>query len=164
MANRYKQRNFGAHHSCVPVFECPRESLEFSNSLYDKNKGLTHYFLHTAHGEKDDEVRLIGDVEIAMSQSPAVTSEFSPDYRQKLAMGLMSQHGSGPSGLTDEQLFTSVPSNVALERDEIANLAKSEINSLDLLASENIQPTEDTPPSPSVPTEVPPTPPTPAVS
>lgn len=151
MSNIYKQRNFSKRNVIVPSLVDTETAVILSNTLYDKNKGLTHFFLHTHKGKEDDEVRLIGDVEIAMSQSEAVTSEFSPEYRQKLAMGLASAKGSGPSGLTDEQLMESVPCNVQLERDEIANFAKSEIDSLDSLA-ERVKASEPTPPSPPEPT------------
>ena len=160
MSNIYKQRNFSKRNLIAPSLVDTETAVILSNSLYDKNKGLTHYFLHTNKGKDDDEVRLICDVEIAMSQSVAVTSEFSPEYRQKLAMGLASAKGPGPSGLTDEQLMDSVPCNVQLERDEIANFAKSEIDSLDSLAS-RVKAPKTTSPSPTettVPTVTPPTP------
>lgn len=159
MSNIYKQRNFSKRNVIAPSLVDTETAVILSNSLYDKNKGLTHYFLHTHKGKEDDEVRLIGDVEIAMSQSEAVTSEFSPEYRQKLAMGLASAKGSGPTGLTDEQLMESVPCNIQLERDEIANFAKSEIDSLDSLAS-RVKATKTIPPSPTETTQPTDTPPT----
>ena len=151
MSNIYKQRNFSKRNVIVPSLADTETAVIHSNTLYDKNKGLTHYFLHTHKGKEDDEVRLIGDVEIAMSQSESVTSEFSPEYRQKLAMGLASAKGSGSSGLTDEQLMESVPCNVLLERDEISRFVKSEIDSFDSLAK-RVKATEPTPPSSSEPT------------
>lgn len=156
MSNIYKQRNFSKRNVIAPSLVDTETAVILSNSLYDKNKGLTHYFLHTHKGKDDDVVRLICDVEIAMSQSEAVTSEFSPEYRQKLAMGLASAKGSGPTGLTDKQLMDSVPCNVQFERDELANFAKSEIDSLDSLAA-RVKPTETIPSSPTE--TAPPTPP-----
>lgn len=131
MSNLYKSRNFSPRVEISPVIVEDENALIASNSLYDKSKGLTHYFLHTNKGKEDDNVRLICDVEIAMSNSEAVTSEFSPEYRQKLAMGLASAKGSGPTGLTDEQLMDSVPCNVQLERDEISAFSRSQLDTLE---------------------------------
>lgn len=129
MATSYSKRYFDGHVFKRQSVVTPA-SINRSNSMYDNNKGLTHTFLHTNKGSKDDSVRLIGDVEICMSQDLAVTSEFSPIYRNNLRNGLISAKGDGPTGLNDDELLNSVPCNVKLEREEAVEVAKNNIDSV----------------------------------
>lgn len=107
MVNRFKERNFSSpNDNLTPL----REDIDysFSNYLYDLNKGITHDFLHTNKGAPDDFCRIIGDVEICMSNDDLIKSNYPPEYREKLkaainGMGTLSK----PSGLTDDQILES---------------------------------------------------------
>lgn len=168
MANYFKQRNFDGHlnkgYRIDNSINKEPKHLNASNALYDQNAGLTHAFLHTNKGQPDDEVRLIGDVEICMSNAPEVTSVFSPEYRNRLRMGLVDTKGATPSGLTDEQLMEAVPCNVQFERDEIASFSKTSIGALDREAKLIKKDLEKDSPASSPSPNDPPTPPTPADS
>lgn len=162
MANRYLQRYYDNHRFKRVDVVTPL-SVAHSNSMYDKSKGLTHTFIHTAKGEKDDNVRLIGDVEICMSNDPSVTSEFSPIYRAQLRNGLVNSKGAGLTGLTDDQLMDSIPCNVKFEREDAEAISRQ---SLDRLTSSiesskkfpEIQSPKDTetPPTATPPSDTPP--------
>lgn len=168
MVNYFKQRNFDGHldkgYFVDNSINTEPKHLNASNALYDQNAGLTHAFLHTNKGQSDDEVRLIGDVEICMSNAPEVTSVFSTEYRNRLRMGLVDTKSATPSGLTDEQLMESVPCNVQFERDEIASFSKTTIGALDREAKLIEKYLEKDSPSSSPSPNDSPTPPTPADS
>lgn len=129
MANRYLQRYYDNHRFKRVDVSTPL-SVAHSNSMYDKSKGLTHTFIHTNKGHKDDIVRLIGDVEICMSNDLSVTSEFSPMYRAQLRNGLVNSKGAGPTGLTDEQLMNSIPCNVKFEREDADAISRQSLDRL----------------------------------
>ena len=132
--NAYYQRYFAdaSLDKDKQILAIDSASVVRSNSMYDKNKGLTHTFIHSNKGGKDDKVRLIGDVEICMSNDPSVTSEFSPMYRAQLRTGLVNSKGAGPTGLTDEQLMLSIPCNVKFEREDADAISRQ---SLDMLSA-----------------------------
>lgn len=129
MANRYLQRYYDNHRFKRVDVVTPL-SVAHSNSMYDKSKGLTHTFIHTNKGGKDDNVRLIGDVEICMSSDPSVTSEFSPMYRSQLRNGLVNSKGAGSTGLSDEQLMDSIPCNVKFEREDAEAISRQSLDRL----------------------------------
>lgn len=123
MVNRFKERNFSVpNDNRTPL----REDIDysFSNFLYDQNKGITHDFLHTNKGAPDDFCRIIGDVEICMSNDALIQSNYPPEYREKLkaainGMGTLSK----PSGLTDDQILESgVRCHEQYELDESATV------------------------------------------
>jgi hypothetical protein len=130
MGNSFYKRNFDGHLDCGRMdrrLNNSPEHVAFSNSLYDRNKGITHTFLHTSKGEKDDIVRLVCDVEIAMSQDPSITSEFSSMYQRNIAERLVRPASLSSPALSDDELLKSVPSNVGLERDEISRLSRNQL-------------------------------------
>lgn len=144
--NRYYQRYFSRPNTDGDKFidASTPQSVAFSNALYDSSKGLTHTFLHTDKGQPDDVVRLIGDVEICMSSDPSVTSQFSPMYRSQLRAGLVNAKGGDSPGLSDEQLLSSVPCNVKLERNEIDVVSRQQMDSLNSTLKREMFPTDDT--------------------
>ncbi len=135
MLNRYKLRNYDSHHDegyLPPVFEASdvQKAQVISDSLYDRNVGVTHCFLHTNKGAEDDRVRLVCDVELAMSTSEDIRSLVSPEMQSRLRLGLQNQPKTNTSSLSDDQLVRSVPANFGLERDEMAAIAKSQLDYL----------------------------------
>lgn len=135
MINRYKLRNYDSHHDngyCPPVFEASdvQKAQVISDSLYDRNVGVTHCFLHTNKGAEDDRVRLVCDVELAMSTSEDIRSLVSPEMQSRLRLGLQNQPKTNAVSLTDDQLMRSVPANFGLERDEMASIVKSQLEHL----------------------------------
>lgn len=135
MINRYKLRNYDCHHDNgyrPPVFEASdvQKAQVISDSLYDRNVGVTHCFLHTNKGAEDDRVRLVCDVELAMSTSEDIRSLVSPEMQSRLRLGLQNQPKTNSASLSDDQLMRSVPANFGLERDEMAAIAKSQLDCL----------------------------------
>lgn len=135
MINRYKLRNYDCHHDNgyrPPVFEASdvQKAQVISDSLYDRNVGVTHCFLHTNKGAEDDRVRLVCDVELAMSTSEDIRSLVSPEMQSRLRLGLQNQPKTNAASLSDDQLMRSVPANFGLERDEMAAIAKSQLDYL----------------------------------
>lgn len=147
MVNRFKERNFS-----VPNDNCisPREDLDysFSNFLYDQNKGVTHDFLHSNKGAPDDFCRIVGDVEICMSNDELIRANYPPEYRERLkaainGMGTQSK----PSGLTDDQIFESgVRCHDSYELDESAAVVSKLSDSFQSLVDQNTP--LDPPPAP----------------
>ena len=141
MINRFKLRNFSVFNdNNTPV----REDLDysFSNFLYDQNKGVTHDFVHTNKGNPDDFCRLVGDVEICMSNDELIRSTYPPEYRERLkaainGMGTQSK----PSGLTDDQLLESgIRCHESYELDESAAVVSKLTDSLQSIVDQNSVP------------------------
>lgn len=135
MINRYKIRNYDGHHDNgyrPPVFDSSdvQKAQVISDSLYDRNVGITHCFLHTNKGAEDDRVRLVCDVELAMSTSEDIRSLVSPEMQSRLRLGLQNQPKTNIASLSDDELFRSVPANFGLERDEMAFIVKSQLDHL----------------------------------
>mgnify|MGYP000534513560 CR=1 FL=1 len=150
MKNHYKARNFDNHldNGYVPIAptddEC-KSAMAVSNHIHDQNRGVTHFFLHTNKGKPDDRVRLVGDVELAMSSSLDVRSVISPEMQQRLRLGLSNQPRSVSSGLSDDDLSRSIPANFGFERDESVFMAKSQLSRLGSSMSEVDQTPAQTP-------------------
>lgn len=150
MKNHFKARNFDNHldNGYVPIAltddEC-KSAMAVSNHIHDQNRGVTHFFLHTNKGNPDDRVRLVGDVELAMSSSLDVRSIISPEMQQRLRLGLANQPRSGSSRLSDDDLTRSVPANFGFERDESVVMAKSQLSRFRSSMSEVDQTTSQTP-------------------
>lgn len=152
MANRFKERNFSVpNDNRTPL----REDLDysFSNFLYDQNKGITHDFLHTNKGNPDDFCRIVGDVEICMSNDELIQSNYPPEYREKLKAAI---NGMGtrskPSGLTDDQILESgIRCHEPYELDEnaavVSSLSESFQSFVDQQASSDSTPASDKVPS-----------------
>lgn len=121
MKNRFKERNFSVPNDNKIPF-CEDLDYSFSNFLYDQNKGVTHDFVHTNKGNSDDFCRIVGDVEICMSNDELIRSNYPPEYRERLkaainGMGTQSK----PSGLTDDQILESgIRCHESYELDESA--------------------------------------------
>lgn len=125
MRNLFKFRNFDLHHESLR-FSLPDLDLTVSNSLYDKNRGITHVIVKDSFKQE----RIISDVEICMSDSPEITSLFPAEYRSKLRAGIMSQSrpsDNRASNVSDDDLIDIVvpPS---LERDEVSSMAKDRLS------------------------------------
>lgn len=141
MVNRFKERNFSVpNDNFTPL----REDIDysFSNYLYDLNKGITHDFLHTNKGAPDDFCRIIGDVEICMSNDDLIRSNYPPEYREKLKAAI---NGMGtpskPSGLTDSQILESgVRCHDQYELDESAAVVSSLSESFQFFVDQNSTP------------------------
>lgn len=141
MKNRFKERNFSVYNdNRTPV----REDLDysFSNFLYDQNKGVTHDFVHTNKGNPDDFCRIVGDVEICMSNDELIRSNYPPEYREKLkaainGMGTQSK----PSGLTDDQILESgIRCHEAYELDESSVVVSRLSETLQSIVDQNSVP------------------------
>lgn len=141
MVNRFKERNFSVPNAnFTPI----REDLDysFSNYLYDMNKGITHDFLHTNKGSSDDFCRIIGDVEICMSNDDLIRSNYPSEYREKLKAAI---NGMGtpskPSGLTDDQILESgVRCHEQYELDESATVVSRLSDSFQSFVDQNSVP------------------------
>lgn len=141
MKNRFKERNFSVYNdNTTPI----REDLDysFSNFLYDQNKGVTHDFVHTNKGNPDDFCRLVGDIEICMSNDELIRSNYPPEYREKLkaainGMGTLSK----PSGLTDDQILESgIRCHESYELDESAVVVSRLSDTLQSIVDQNTVP------------------------
>lgn len=150
MKNRFKERNFSVpNDNFTPL----RDDLDysFSNYLYDLNKGITHDFLHTNKGAPDDFCRIIGDVEICMSNDELILSNYPPEYREKLKAAINGMGSpSKPSCLTDDQILQSgVRCHEAYELDEsvsvVSSLSDSFQSLVDQSTSSNPSPPSDQP-------------------
>ena len=157
MKNLFKLRNFDGHldNGYIPPTLTDSElssAMAVSNTLYDHNRGITHAFIHTNKGSDDDKVRLVCDVELAMSSSLDVRTVVSPEMQQRLRLGLTNQPKTGSPGLSDDQLVSSMPANFGLERDESVNLLRHELRSLDrsISVAASSTPSVDPPTTPSV--------------
>lgn len=122
MINRFKLRNFDDHHD---DFHRPCVPLDYvkSDTLYDNNKGVTHFIFKDPNS---DNHRIVSDVEICMSDSPEITSQFPAEYRNALRNKLQNQPHSPlrSTPVSDDDLIaTSV--SPQLEMDERADLVKS---------------------------------------
>lgn len=110
---------------CVITDSIDDSSFVFTNSMYDKHKGVT-YILHHYDDLNPTSVRYVGDVEIAMTSDDSITSLFSSEHRANLRNQIHSLQKHGSSGFSDEQL-SQFPSNVSYERDEAVSIARSNL-------------------------------------
>lgn len=150
--NRYKLRNFDHHHDgvfCSSFFQsCDRSSdLAVSNSIYDRNRMITHGFI-----KSDSYVRLVSDVELAFSSDPSVLSVISPESQRNLRMSI--SHTPTPSAsFSDSELIESVLPTYGVERSDVVRMAESLDSSFvspDTSTSENPFPYVPTPESSSL--------------
>lgn len=151
MINRFKIRNFDGHDCFRPVIPL---SFVKSDTSYDQNKGVTHSIVKDPDS---DNHRIISDVEIAMSDSPEVTSLFTREHRMALRNKLMNQPHSPvhPAGVTDDDLIKLA--TPALEMDERLDLAKSRSqqffdNATDKVLDDVISKSKSSPAAPDVST------------
>lgn len=120
MKNLYKERNFDNHLDTL-CFNDDVFDYSASNYMYDMNRGVTHMILKDSKGNE----RVVSDVEIAMSDSPEITSLFPDEYRQRLRASLMSKSSvtDRPVVTDDELIKLNIPNG--LERDELATALKA---------------------------------------
>lgn len=110
--------------------EHEKKQIAFSNSMYDKHKGISHFLQR--YTDNTDVVRFCGDVEISMSTHPSVTSLFSRDHRTMLKSQLQSQARSPQTGQpSDSDLLKNGAIPINLERDERVTLIKANASALD---------------------------------
>ena len=110
--------------------EHEKKQIAFSNSMYDKHKGISHFLQR--YTDNTDVVRFCGDVEISMSTDPSVTSLFSREHRTMLKSQLQSQVRSQQDGQpTDSDLLRNGAIPINLERDERVTLIKANASALD---------------------------------
>lgn len=123
MRNLFKSRNFDGHLDNFVIVE-PELDFTVSDSIYDKNRGITHCFVR----DNCDNFRIVSDVEICMSDSPEITSTFPAEYRMRLRSGILgsSRPVSHNGNLSDDDLI-ALHTPERLERDEVVNLSKARL-------------------------------------
>lgn len=123
MVNRFKQRNFDGHLDNFVIVD-PELDFTESNSMYDKNRGITHCIMRDSSGN----FRIASDVEICMSDSPEIVSTFPAEYRQRLRSGILGQSKpvSHNGNLSDDDLI-ALQTPERLERDEVVELSKARL-------------------------------------
>lgn len=148
MRNIYFERNF----SDAPSLPMDKEAFDVSesNAMYDEAKFISLGYVEEMLPDGTTRKRLVGDVELCMSSSPSIRSVVSPDYQQKLKLGLLNQQKSAPrqGRHSDDDLIAEyVPTD--LERDEVYNASKSLSDFVDARsnqpkAKESPQPPQET--------------------
>lgn len=114
-----------------------RQCSSFSDNVYDRTRGITH-ILHRYNND-DKSYRFVGDVEIAMSNDPSISSLFTAEHRQIIKTQLTSQRRTpqGPQP-SDEELMRNGGIR-HLERGEIVESVRANSFALaDAIADERI--------------------------
>lgn len=135
----------------LPVIEPEtiKECSSFSDNVYNQTRGITH-ILHR-YNDDSNSYRYVGDVEIAMSPDPSISSLFSAEHRQILKTQLTNQRRTpaGPQP-SDEELLRNGGIR-HLERGEIVQATRANSEALNrAIADErmSMQPQQTpTPPS-----------------
>lgn len=105
-----------------------RDDYSYSDMMYDDTKGVSCVFL--PYASNASHTRFVSDVEICMSSDPNITSRFSSEHRDMIKKQLVSQpHSSVADGPrpSDAQLMEN-GGIVSMERDEIVDAAKHNLN------------------------------------
>lgn len=126
--NRFKQRNFDNHHE--HIFEDFHDigTFDFSNFLYDTQRGISTMILKYSDSDCVYAERPLSDVEMSMSQDPVLLSQISPQQQAIIKQNLASYTKPGISSpalsqLSDEEIRSfMVPNGLTL--DERSSLAK----------------------------------------
>lgn len=100
-----------------------------SDSLYDQNKMVTHCILKSVDSDCKDE-RVVSDVELAMSDSPEITSLMSSEYRRQLQLSLQNQPKSPrDKPISDDELIKFNDLSSSLERPDLESVIRSKHSS-----------------------------------
>lgn len=124
MRNIYFERNYSDAPSLPQDVEA--FDLSESNAMYDEAKFVSFAYVGEMLPDGTKRKRLVGDIELCMSSSKSIRSVVSPDYQEKLRLGLLNQQKAAPrqGHHSDDDLIAGyVPND--LERDEIYNASKS---------------------------------------
>lgn len=129
MRNTYKERNY----SDAPRIPMDAEAFDMSisDSIYDTHRFVSHAFVKEILPDGTEMMRLVNDVELCSSSSPSIRSVVSPEYQEKLRIGLVNQPKTPPreGRMSDDDLMSScVPTD--LERDEIVAASDSIVGNL----------------------------------
>lgn len=148
MRNIYFERNYSDAPS-LPMDEAAFD-ISQSNAMYDKAKLVSLAYIDEMLPDGTERKRLVNDVELCMSPDKSVRSVVSPDYQQKLKLGLLNSQKSAPrqGRHSDDDLIADyVPND--LERDEVFSASKSlsetvKVRSNQSKAKESPQPPQQT--------------------
>lgn len=114
----------------LPVIESAtiKECTSFSDNVYNQTRGITH-ILHP-YNDDSRSYRYVGDVEIAMSNDPSISSLFTAEHRQIIKTQLTNQRRTpqGPQPTDDELLRNGGIRH--LERGEIVQVTRANSEAL----------------------------------
>lgn len=120
--NNYFERNYTRESRNNFDSYQPDDDYTDSNSMYDRNVGVTHLLLRSPDGS----VRIVSDVEICMTDDPRITSLFSSEQISNLRNAILGKPHNSTSNVdsNDDPIFGSVVPQ-GIERDELSDLIVS---------------------------------------